>query len=156
MIDKAKKILTSTAIETLERLAFIFSSAEEENDVIISEMKAADVSFTGPFSGRLMMKISTPVVLEMTANMLGIDESEATSEQQFDAMKETLNVLCGNLLPAIGGSHVIFNISVPRIIVQEPEKEISIENKDGQSLAVARLSIDGELCEFYLFVDNDI
>ena len=156
MNEEAKKILTSIAVETLERLAFIFSSAEEENDGLISEMKAADVSFSGPFSGKLVMKMSTPAVLEMTANMLGIDENKATNEQQSDAMKEALNVICGNLLPAIGGSHVIFNISVPQITAEEPGEEIAKENQDSKSLAVTRLSIDGELCEFYLFVEGNI
>ena len=39
-----------------------------------------------------------------------LKEEEIDSEQKFDAIKETLNILCGNLLPEIAGNQDIFNI----------------------------------------------
>ncbi len=148
MDDRISDILTSAAIETLERLAFIFTSPAEENNGLGSNFMSARVSFDGPFSGRLIMKMSQVVVLEMTGNMLGIDENEATIEEQSDAMKETINIICGNFLPIIGGNQAIFNINAPQIITEGNDEE-------GTAEAVAMLSFDEELCELYLFLDND-
>ncbi len=72
MNERANEILTSIAIETLERLAFVLSSTEDDEDVLIAASTSASVSFTGPFSGKLVIKMSTQVLLELTANMLGI------------------------------------------------------------------------------------
>lgn len=149
MNEKAKEILTTVTIKTLKHLAFIFLSPEEENRGSMSESMAVCISFSGPISGRLVLKMSPVVGLELTANMLGIDEDIVTSEQQYDAMKETINVICGNILPAIAGNQTIFHIDVPDIVGNENE----IEEK---SEAVAKLSVDDERCELYLFVDGDL
>ena len=149
MNEEAKEILTTVTIETLKHLAFIFLSPEEENSGLMSESMAVCIFFSGPISGRLVLKMSPVVVLELTANMLGIDEDRVTTEQQYDAMKETINVICGNLLPAIGGNQTIFHIDVPEIVGNENDIEEKAE-------AVAKLSIDDEQCKLYLFVDGDL
>ena len=49
---------------------------------------AARVLFSGVFSGTLVMKLSSEVLPELTANMLGVnDKEEATLDQQYDALK---------------------------------------------------------------------
>ncbi|MBW1900193.1 MAG: chemotaxis protein CheX [Deltaproteobacteria bacterium] len=149
MNERAKEILTTVSIETLKHLAFIFLSPEEENNGLMSDSMAVGISFSGPFSGSLVLKMSPVIVLEQTSNMLGIDEDRVTTEQQYDAMKETINVICGNLLPAISGNQVIFHIDVPEIV----GKENNIEEK---AEALAKLSVDDEQCECYLFVDGDL
>jgi hypothetical protein len=64
-------------------------------------------------------------------------------------MKETINVICGNLLPTIGGNQTIFHIDVPEIVGNE-------NNIEEKTEAVAKLSVDDEQCELYLFVDGDL
>jgi len=149
MNEEAKEILTTVTIETLKHLAFIFLSPEEENSGLMPEAMSVGIFFSGPISGRLVLKMSPLVVLELTANMLGIDEDRVTTEQQYDAMKETINVICGNLLPAIGGNQTIFHIDVPEIVGNE-------NNIEEKTEAVAKLSVDDEQCELYLFVDGDL
>ena len=152
MNDKVSKTMSRVAIETLEQLAYIFSSPSDEIDMLTPNATVASVPFSGPFSGRLMMKIATLPVLELVANMLGIDENEIDSEQKFDAVKEILNILCGNLLPEIAGNQDIFNIKIPYII----SKEELIESENEEVFAATTLSIDDEMCSIYLFVDSDI
>lgn len=152
MNDKVSKTMSRVTIETLEQLAYIFSSPSEEIDMLTPNSMVASIPFSGPFSGRLMMKIATLPVLELVANMLGIDENEIDSEQKSDAIKETLNILCGNILPEIAGNQDIFNIKTPHII----SKEELIESENEEAFAATTLSIDDEMCSIYLFVDSDI
>jgi CheY-specific phosphatase CheX len=159
MNERVTEILSAVAIETLKRLAFLFSFPQDDNNRFMSNSMAASISFKGPFSGRLVMKMSALAALELSANMLGIDEideEKATIEQQSDAIKETLNVICGNLLPVIGGNRVEFCINAPQIISQANDEEGTPENKDeGMPFAMAKLLIDEEPCELYMFVDGD-
>lgn len=152
MNNEISKTMSRVAIDTLEQLAFIFSSPSEEIDMLTPDATVASVPFSGPFSGRLMMKMDALPVLELVSNMLGIEEDEIDSEQKFDAIKETLNILCGNLLPEIAGNQDIFNIKTPRII---PKEEL-IEDENEEAFAATGLSIDDEMCSIYLFVDSDI
>jgi CheY-specific phosphatase CheX len=149
MNKRANEILTTVTIGTLKHLAFIFLYPEEETIGLLPDSMDVSISFSGAFSGRLVLKMSPGIVLELTANMLGIDEDRVRKEQQYDAMKETINVICGNLLPAIGGNQVIFHIDVPEIVDNENILEEKAE-------AVVRLSVDDESCEFYLFVEEDL
>lgn len=150
MVEKIKAVMSRVVIETLEQLAFLFSSSEDEIDLLTPNSMAVNVTFSGPFSGQLTMKMSKLVVLELTANMLGIDEEGITHDQQSDALKETINIICGNLLPAIAGDQAIFNINAPMIIdgedIKEPENAFS----------KAYFLIDDEMCAIYLFVDGDM
>ncbi len=150
MDEEIKEIMSRVVIETLEKLAYIFSSPDDEMDSLTTDSVCVTVTFSGPFSGQLTMKTTTLVVMELTANMLGIDEEDITPEQQSDALKETINILCGNLLPAISGDQDIFIINAPMIIdveeIKEPENAYS----------TACFSIDDEMCVIYLFVDGDI
>ena len=151
MNEKLGSKLSGIVIKPLEQLAYVFfSRADIDTDLSSAESMAASVSFSGPFSGRLTMDMTPSGVRELTANMLGKDESHITAEQQQDALKEAINILCGNFLPAIGGSQTIFNIEAPEIISEDAS-----EKKDGQlPMAVANLTSDDALCEISLFVDE--
>ena len=64
------------------------------------------------------MAVTQQTAQELTENMLGLDEGEAeiSSDDQADALKETINVICGNLLPAIAGKDAVFDIQPPEIL----------------------------------------
>jgi len=153
MSEKIKAILTQTAIKTFEELVFLFAFAEADADTSQAQAVAvARVCFSGDFSGTLDIKLSAEILPELTANMLGTDDNEETTlDQKYDALKETLNVICGNLLPAIAGRQKIFNIDPPQII--SPEEAIKADI--GQKVACnVTLTIDGEKCTLVLFTDD--
>ncbi len=150
MDEKINNVISRIVIETLEQLAFMFSSPDDEVSPINSDSMAVTVPFTGPFSGRLTMETTTSVIIELTANMLGIDEEDITAGQKTDALKETVNILCGNLLPAIGGDQAIFNINAPTIVNIEEVGETE------KAFSTTSFSIDDEICKIYLFVDGDM
>jgi CheY-specific phosphatase CheX len=155
MNDKIDHVISQVVTETIEKLVFMFASPyqsensnEEDPDIGVT------VSFNGPFSGSLSMKVSAEVLSEITVNMLGVDsEDEITPEDQSDALKETINVFCGNILPAIGGKQAVFNIDAPEII---PLGE-DIKVKDGEKLVSAvKLSLDEGRCDLILFANGEI
>lgn len=158
MNQQLNDVLFSVAEETLEKLAFMFVAKDyDRNDMDYESIVAAGISFTGPFSGRLILAISTETIHELSANMLGVEEDETTPDQQDDALKETLNVICGNILPAIAGKEAVFNIGAPMIINDIEDIRKNIENADVKSPAsVVRMEIDGEQCDLFLFIDGEI
>ena len=73
---------------------------------------AVTVSFRGPLSGRLVLRASSEILPGVAANMLGAD-GEYPLAVQRDALGELANVICGNLLPMIGGAEAVFVLSAP-------------------------------------------
>ena len=113
--------LAEVTIDTLEKLAFLFASpVEAPPEVEESNLATVRVEFTGAFAGGMEMSLSGPVLSELAANMLGAMEGEAlTPDEQQDALKELVNVICGNLLPAIGGDNAEFNIHAPQAVPKD-------------------------------------
>ena len=153
MNEKINKILEGIAAETFEGLAFMFGFPEDMENVTPDESMIVKVGFQGSFSGQLVMAVTRQTVQELTANMLGLDddEGEISSDDQADALKETINVICGNLLPSIGGKDTVFDIHAPEMLSDATSLE---KIPDAKLVSVARLSIDDEPCRLSLFVDE--
>ncbi len=154
MIQAINDILYRIAEEVLEKIAFIFSFPEKDRVPIPFESAVvASVSFSGLFDGVLLMAVSQQVLPELTGNMLGIDMDEETSmEEQHDALKELINVICGNLLPAIAGKQMIFNVETPQVI-----EASSVSDLEGELAAIAKLSIeDSGHCDILFYVKGEI
>ena len=149
MNEKINKVISNVVTGTIEKLVFMFASpytpenSSEENPEI-----GVSVPFNGPFSGTLGMKVAGEVLSEIAVNMLGVDnEDEISPEDQNDALKETINVLCGNILPVIGGKQAVFNIGAPELI---PEGE-DMKVKSGEKLVSdVKLSLDEGRCDLVL------
>jgi len=156
MDERINRILSRVAAESLEKLAFIFSfPATDDDEMDYDSAVAARVFFKGPFSGKLVIITSNQILVELTSNMLGIDDDEKTTRgQQDDALKETTNIICGNILPALAGEEEVFHIDTPEIISGADEIKNEIEGGNAQKPAgAAELAIDDEKCALYLFGD---
>jgi CheY-specific phosphatase CheX len=106
-------ILKSVAEVTFESLAFLLPMPEPDDPVECTST-VVTVGFDGPFNGELIVTLPQAVLAELTENMLGLDMGEETAiETQHDAMKELANVVCGNVLPEIAGTTVVFNVAAP-------------------------------------------
>ena len=151
MNEQLNEVLSRVAIDTFEKLAFMFAFPDEgDGTAPLEEAVCAGVGFSGPFSGEVDIRISDAVLPELGANMLGMDdEQNVTTEQKQDALKEALNVICGNFLPAIAGEEPIFNMEMPRILSLN---EIS----DSEPLMRVRLEFDEGICDVLVFVEGEI
>jgi CheY-specific phosphatase CheX len=110
-----KTALLRVAALTFEDLCFLFPETdltEEQQDAPVDATVC--VRFQGRFSGTLQMTLSGQVLPMVAANMLG--EEEATTSQQLDALGEIANIICGNFLPHVAGSHAVFHIDAPQVV----------------------------------------
>ena len=159
MRAKLEERMSQVAIDTLEKLAFMFAFSDEGGeDLPRDSAVAGSISFTGPFSGTLLVTMSIEVLQELAGNMLGLDDGEETTQDhRSDALKETMNVICGNLLPAIAGDEVIFDIGVPKVIPADQEMKKGAGVPDGLApSAKVNLDLDEGQCVLFLFLDGEI
>ncbi len=132
MENKPKKALHLAALRIFEDVCFMFEAAElEEAFKDQKEEAEASVEFSGPIGGRLLIKVSSSLLLSIAENMLG--EEAPTKKQQLDALGEIANIICGNILPSIYGSKEVFKVASPKIEKtgpqadkEEPAAEVSI------------------------------
>jgi CheY-specific phosphatase CheX len=151
MTEQIREALSQVAVETFEKLAFMFAFPEDgEPGEPVEDMVSAGVVFSGPFSGEVTIHISKALLPELAANMLGLDdEADVTLDQQYDALKEALNVVCGNLLPAIAGREPIFNMEMPRVLSRD-------EMPKSDPVSGVRLEFDEGECKLAIYVEGGI
>lgn len=138
--------------DSLEKLAFLFSYPDPGRaPVLFEDAMTAEASFEGVFSGRLAVVITLPVLTELAANMLGIDMEDVGEEQCQDALKETVNIICGNWLPVKAGTEAVFNIFAP-VILSPTEAQTTLIPEE--CVILAKLNIEEEYCDIYFFMDD--
>ena len=155
MTQQLKNILTGVTNDTLERLAFLFAFPDDDRGQDGPEPAVTGrVAFSGLFCGSLIVRVSTSVIPELAANMLGLeDDVEISSEAQRDAFKELTNVICGNVLPAIAGDQVEFNIGTPETLSAFDARELI--SRDAPA-CVVRLMLEDGYCDVYLFTEGEL
>lgn len=152
MGDSKKQELRKIVSDSMEKLAFMFFSPDMLREPVpFQNAVISQVSFTGIFSGRLAIVISEPALAELAANMLGIDGDDVAQAQLHDALKETVNIICGNWLPVEGGDEAVFHIGPPKIL-DPSEAAVALT---GQTPSVLeKMSVDDEPCDIYFFRDD--
>ena len=109
--------LYQMAATTFEEFAFMFVAPEYEDSAIysIKEPKfVAKVEFSGPHSGKLIIKTCDSILESLAENMLG--DENVSDKQRRDALGEIANVVCGNVLPKVYGVEAVFNIAGPEVV----------------------------------------
>ncbi len=151
MRDDLNELLSAKIIEILEKLAFVFAEpVEAADDGFDGETISMEAAFTGPFSGSVGLEFEAGVVAELAANMLGLEDPEdLTPEQRTDALKEALNIICGNILPVIAGKTAVFHIAAPAFPGVGPAARADAAK------AVVSLRMDEGRCVVYLFVNGE-
>ncbi|MCU0538838.1 MAG: chemotaxis protein CheX [Desulfobacterales bacterium] len=145
------ELLTGVIVETFEKMAFFFAlpaAAGAVPPAAEESLETVELRFSGPFSGRLQLGLSGSLMAELAGNMLGAEEGAALSaEEQRDALGELLNVVCGNLLPLLGGPDAEFAIGSP----QQVDRAACVP---GPESVVTRLSVEGGFCRAALEWDG--
>ncbi|MEJ2077015.1 MAG: chemotaxis protein CheX [Acidobacteriota bacterium] len=108
-----KNHLSQSAVRTFEELAFVFTDSELDEMQLEAPFEAgATVAFDGPMRGRLSLRLYGDILETLTQNMLP-DLEKSSHAMRIDTLKEITNVICGNLLPLIGGEAAIFDLHPP-------------------------------------------
>ncbi len=150
MTKTIEALLYEVAEEVLGKLAFLFSFPEQEERPAIDPQSAviAGVSFSGKLNGTMVILIPASVLPEIAGNMLGTDE-KTSAEEQFDAIREMVNVICGNLLPRMVGEEHIFEVSSPRIL---ETSDLAALQGDHAHQALAKLAMEESQADLILFL----
>ncbi|MFC1537555.1 chemotaxis protein CheX [Gemmatimonadota bacterium] len=113
----------------LEQMAFMFADqcekedlSEEPGDCFLVKM-----NYLGPQKGTVTVATQAGLGKEVGSNMLGVDLEEMTETMVGDALKELLNMSCGQFLTAHFGNEPVFDLTVPEIsrIDDEQWKELA-------------------------------
>ncbi|HPW69640.1 MAG: chemotaxis protein CheX [Desulfomonilia bacterium] len=76
----------------------------------------AHITFEGPSSGELGLLMDPDFAAELASRILGVDEKgDLLQEMVVDAVKELLNVICGQFLTQRFGYEPAFTLGVPRV-----------------------------------------
>ena len=109
-------LLADVFSQVLQEYAFLFADPIEKvsNSKCDGPFFLAAVSFTGRLRGTLSMAAPSAFACEVSAGVLGL-ESDSTEAQigAADAIKEFLNVICGNLLSLMADRDSIFDLALP-------------------------------------------
>ncbi len=112
-----KQAMAGAFIDVFEKFAFMFAETVEREEILCLAVQrglAAEMAFRGPLRGRLELAAPAQACPEIAANLLGMDPGDEAAESRgLDALKEMLNVACGNILTAIAGPEPVFDLSVP-------------------------------------------
>jgi Chemotaxis phosphatase CheX len=149
MTSKVERALRDVASSTLEELAFLMPLDVQDDAAHNGPVEAAaSVSFRGPFDGRLVLRVSGNLLPTIAGNMFGDDEIHPEYHQR-DALGELANVICGNLLPSLGGASAVFLLDAPQVSLLE------LESGD-EPLARACIALEEGHAELLLFLKGTV
>ena len=149
-----RELLAKSTKDNFERLAFIFAYS---SDYPIAEpwekpCVTARAYFSGQAEGMISISVSEDILLNLTCNMLGLDQEDSLNlkrGEKHDAFIELLNVISGNFLPEAFGAKSVFDIGSLGVL-----KDACYGNfYEGMSRKCSvRLDIEDDRCDIFLFL----
>jgi len=119
-----KRVIGEVFESVLQNLAFMFvesveretlQSMESPHDLPEKFIKAS-MAFTGPVHGWVNLMVPDELAKELASNIIGKEIDKSISQRHLnDALKEVLNVTCGNLLSAVVGTKQVFDAASPTL-----------------------------------------
>ncbi len=118
MSEEQKVVLNRVFTDVLEQMAFMFCDEGSPDDFAghAEEILLAQMGFEGAMTGSLSLAVPQAMCPDLAANLLGTEPEDAEEPRIYqDALKELLNVTCGNVLTALGGEEPVFDLTVPEV-----------------------------------------
>jgi two-component system, chemotaxis family, chemotaxis protein CheY len=144
-------ILARTAERTFADLAFMATADGEPTPPDAQASVGARIHFNGPLAGSLLLFSRESIIPTIALNMLGLEEDETTTaEQQQDALRELVSVICGNVVPALAGPCAIFQLQPPEYLRPEGLDACAAD----PPAARACLGLEEGTVELRLFLDR--
>lgn len=116
MIVFTSDTLERITIDALERTAFVLVDPCAP-DATIAPTHFAQVRFSGPANGALIVGASDGFLRELASSLLGINPEDIEVESEgLDAIRELANILGGSVLHDIGGQQSEFSLGLPTMV----------------------------------------
>ncbi len=143
MQDQKTTTLTTVLCEVLANLAFMFTDDGEFDPPMGERWLETAISYEGPVSGSLRLTCTGTFATQLAANLLGVESGKETTEQESnDAVKEFMNVICGQYLTAAYGTEDVFNLTIPEVLERSTTPVLGDPEEASQDMAI--LSVDGQ------------
>ncbi len=102
--------------DVLGELAFLVSDDETVELPADTLWLHCTVAYRGPLSGTLECWCTPAFATQLSANLLGLEADDgAVQVRAADAVRELMNVLCGQLITAWHGRDQIFDLTIPDV-----------------------------------------
>lgn len=120
--EKVVEFFSGALSSVLEEMAFIFTDELSREDIPADPGKSllVEMGFQGDHSGKISLVAQLPLCHELAVNILGTEEEEVTDTMASDALKEVLNMACGQFLTSLFGTEPLFDLTVPEVSKAEP------------------------------------
>jgi len=117
MNDEWTAALSEAVREVFENLCFMVpaeasvppTEAPGEARILV------DVDFSGARRGLLRLDVPDRMISTVASCMLG-EDGPVELEEQYAAIGELANIVCGNALPRMVGERAVFDLAMPRVI----------------------------------------
>jgi CheY-specific phosphatase CheX len=117
MSDSLEQAVVEAATLVFETAAFMTIWPVTESDCELAPPDvAARMAFRGPSTGTLTLRVASSLLPMLAENMLGESDEDEAAEKGQDALRELLNMICGNVLTAWQGEQTVFDLSPPEIL----------------------------------------
>lgn len=148
----AEETLAAISKQILESMAFAFEMPGQPEPSGEGEMVRASVAFHGVVHGSFSLMMPQSAVPALVGDMLGEDEGAApTRQQQYDALGELANVICGNLVQAMAGPEPVFRLDSPRT---ESNPALPCSAGPDDAVTRTRISLDSGCVDLVFVVMN--
>lgn len=133
--------LASVVLEVLGDLAFMITDDEPVQTPAEADWLQGEIAYHGAATGTVRCWCTRGLAIQLAANLLGIETEEDRAQLSAeDALREFLNVLCGQLVTAWYGRTAIFNLSIPVVRAGAPTPG----DTEGSGQEHCRFSVDGQ------------
>jgi hypothetical protein len=126
--------------DVLANVAFLFGEEDQPGPAAEGAWLETSISYRGPCQGRLRFRCPRAFAKLLATNLLGIDPEDNDAESKSeDAVKELMNILCGQMITAMHGTGEVFDLSIP--VTRELDSEPDLAG--GDDPGTSTLSVEG-------------
>jgi chemotaxis protein CheY-P-specific phosphatase CheC len=148
MQEQKAATLATIFSDVLADLAFMFTDEQHGESDPGDPWLETTIGYRGAMNGNLRFRCTRSFTRLLASNLLGADPDGDTAEDQADdAVKEFMNIVCGQLVTAIHGTEEVFNLTIPTVT----HLEVAPDFSDDDGVTSATLSVEG--CRLQLFYE---
>jgi CheY-specific phosphatase CheX len=116
MSNEEFEILTQVFCDVLEKQAFMFAEPSEKDQMPrdVENCVSTEIGFDGDSTGFIKCTVPSNLAIELASNIIGMDLGEDNPEEKAnDAIKELLNITCGNFITEKFGNEAQISPTIP-------------------------------------------
>ncbi len=139
--------LVHVVLQILGDLAFMLTDDQPAQESQAPAWLAGEISYHGAHSGTLYCWCTREFATRLAANLLGIEADQgAAQDEAADAVREFLNVLCGQLVTEWHGRQTVLDLSIPTVGSCPAPPDLA----GSEPRYACRLSVEGQplLCTY--------